>query len=186
MKKVLALGLVLMVMAAPTFADLESEDVTEVWIEIEENVSISAVSATLWLSPHQTGMFEGVVEWLITANVQELNFWGVATHFYKSCDPTAPEVPPIPLIWDDPLYAMLFQLVQGNAIDPATGRLPYVGPQNVDAFEGYVCTQGLFGSSQAPPHFEQILTQRAWWNQGSETQPSGYYCAKVQAFAMVP
>jgi hypothetical protein len=186
MKRTLAFALGLLLFAVPVMADTSSEDGTEVWVEVEENVSISARAATVWFSPIQTGVIEGTVEWDVMSNVQELKFWGVATDFYKSCDATNPDAPPIPLVFDDPAYKMWFVLAEGHSIDPADGRLEYIGPQNVGDFAGHVTAQGLFGSSQLPSHFDQILTQTAYWMQGLDTQPAGYYCAKVETYAMLP
>lgn len=168
-------------LATPALADETGEAFAHVYVEVNPNVSVSALNPSVDLGTIQTGVFQGLIPWRVDANTQNVQFWAAASGLYKGDDYTDPETPPIPL---DTASGIRIHIPDGNPVRGQDEYLDYVGDTEIEGWPGSETEAVEYESSQVG-RLSQDIDMYVWWNQDDPEKPIGEYSGMVRLNAMI-
>jgi len=166
---------------APALADETADATSHVFVQVNPNVSLAPLNPHVDLGTIQTGVFQGYIPWRIDANTEDVQFWAAASNLYKGDDPSAPEVPPIPVYLSSGIQ---IHIPHGNPVGNQDEYLGYLGGTDINGFPGYETEQIEYESSQNG-HMSQDIDMYVWWDQEDPEKPLGEYSGYVRLSAMV-
>lgn len=172
----------LMLVASNVRGDLEGSASAHVYVRVDPNVAVGALTPIVDAGTVQTGEFYATIIFRVDANLQSIYLYAAASPLYKGDDPTGTEVLPIPL-----------NLSAGIEIDPDNAN-PMEGDSqvadytsdvvDVDGFPATTTEMLCYESSQNN-HFSQDVAVTVCWNQIDDEQPTGEYSGKVKLWAVL-
>jgi hypothetical protein len=173
------LGLVTAALSSSAFADRANEAMAHVYVDVDPNVSVMALTGNLGMGSVQTGQFGGNVVFRVDANEEAVLLGVATTHLYKGDDPTNTDVKPLPV---DSSVGALIEPGNANPKRGASAMAQYTSEVSVET--PYGTMQGLrtndieFESSQNG-HFSQDVSVSVGWMQPDPEQTKGEYSGYV-------
>jgi len=171
MLAVVALGM-------PVFADTAASAVVQVSVNVNPNVSLVSINATVNAGTVQTGTFSAFCQFRVDANSEQVSFQVAASNLYKGDDPTTTIFIPLDLS-----VAPLVQPVNGNPLNFASPCLPYTTYTcTVAGFPATMTSCQTYESSQNGV-FSQEVDVTVTWLQSNPEMPTGQYSGVVELLA---
>jgi hypothetical protein len=187
MKKLLALALgliALVAFAGVAHADLESMATSQVYVNVDPNVGVAALSAAIDAGTVQTGDFMATASFGIDSNCEWLQFYAAASDLYKGGITEGElEVTPIPLNMSE---GVVIEAASASPVNGGSNMVAYINGETESIGE-FPCVQTetiVFESSQDCV-FQQEVTAKFTWTQDDPLKPKGQYMGKVKLAAMI-
>jgi hypothetical protein len=167
-------------LSSSAFADRENQAMSHVFVNVDPNIAVQALTGNVGLGTVQLGSFGGSVMFRVDANEEAVTLGVATTDLYKGDDPTNEDVRPLPV-----------DLKRGATISPSNAN-PVQGGTNVAEYDsegipiptpfgdmnGYRTNDITFESSQNG-HFSQDVNVDVGWLQPDPEQPKGEYSGYV-------
>jgi hypothetical protein len=162
-------------------ADVDGDVTAHVFVEVNPNITVGAVTSNVNLGTIQTGDIPGNVTFRIDANVERCSIAVGATQLYKGDDPTDPSVDPI--LVDEEIGAVV-TIPDGNPVQGGSTTLMYYGPWDYNMFAGHKTEYRTYESSQ-DGFFSQDVFVTVGWYQPNPELTVGEYSGFVGMWAAV-
>lgn len=172
-------GLVAATLSSSAFADTDGQAMAHVFVDVDPNIAVMALTGNVDLGSVQIGSFDGNAIFRVDANEEAVTLGVATTHLYKGNDPFNNEVAPLPV-----------DTRRGAVIDPANAN-PMEGGSNVAQYgpgvvvdtsygpmEGFRTNDITFESSQNG-HFSQDVSVTVGWDQPDPEQVQGQYSGYI-------
>jgi len=173
-------GFAVAILSSNAFADTANEAMAHVFVNVDPNISVQALTGNVGLGTVQLGSFGGSATFQVDANEESVMLGVATTDLYKGDDPTNQEVNPLPV-----------DLERGATISPDNAN-PLGGASNVAQYDtsgtivstpygdmnGYRTNDIQFESSQNG-HFSQNVNVDVGWQQPDPEQPKGEYSGYI-------
>ena len=168
--------------AGVALADRTGHAVAHVYVTVDPNISVGAITNNVDLNTVQTGSFPGEITFRVDANTEQVSLSVGTTVLYKGDDPTDPIVDPIPVAISD---GAEIAPTDANPLAGGTNVAEYTGQFTNDyGFLGWATEWIAFESSQ-PGYFSQDVYVTVYWNQNDPEKPRGEYSGFVYLYASV-
>lgn len=177
--KVLAILTALVLASGVALADVASQAVAHLYVDVVANVAVGVQTAVVDLGDVQSGVFGGQVIFRVDANQQTLDLQCAVTNLYKGDSATADAKIPIATA-----LGVLVQPENGNQIKAGTNVLAYKGATTINGLAGLETEVGTFESGQSG-HFSQNVYVTFAWDQIDPELPMGEYSGWCALRAMV-
>ena len=176
-------GLVAATLSSSAFADTDGQAMAHVFVDVDPNIAVMALTGNVDLGSVQIGSFDGNAIFRVDANEEAVTLGVATTHLYKGNDPFNNEVAPLPV-----------DTRRGAVIDPANAN-PMEGGSNVAQYgpgvvvdtsygpmEGFRTNDITFESSQNG-HFSQDVSVTVGWDQPDPEQVQGQYSGYIVLYS---
>lgn len=178
---VLSLGFATLAMADP-----DDSAQAHVYLNIDPNIAVEALTANVSGGTLQTGIREIPILFRIDANTEAVALSALVTQLYKGDDPNNTEVAPVAV---DLTEGVDVAADNAHAINGQDDNLPYSGntssvQNEKGTFAGYLTSEVTFESSQNGHFSQNVLLTPSWTNEDNE-KPQGEYSGYVVLYASV-
>jgi hypothetical protein len=158
-----------------------------VYLNINPNISMGAISSIVDGGTLQTGSATIEIVFRIDANTEAVIMSGFVSPLFKGNDPAGTEVPPLAVDLNaglkiDPETATEVQGGDGTATYIGAAASPWSAPEG--DFPGFSTEELVFESSQ-DGHFSQDVVVTATWLNDDPEKPQGEYSGYVVLFGGV-
>lgn len=177
--KVLAILTALVLTSGVALADVASQAVAHLYVDVVANVAVGVQTAVVDLGDVQTGLFAGEVIFRVDANQQTLDLQAAVTNLYKGDSSTAEAMIPIATA-----PGVQVKPENGNEILAGDNILAYTNATTINGLAGLETEIGTFESGQSG-HFSQNVYVTFAWNQIDPELPMGEYSGWCALRAMV-
>jgi hypothetical protein len=156
-----------------------------VFIVVDPNIGVMAMSPFIDLGSIQTGVFTGTIPFRIDANTEQVRIWTAASKLYKGDvpDPDSLEVEPIGFEFGSQIGIFA---ASGNPIGGEDNLVNFVNIHagGIDGYPAFETEAIVFESAQNG-HFSQTVEMVVNWDQDDPEKPMGEYSGKVKMLAEV-
>lgn len=171
------------ILSSSALADTAAQAMAHVYVNVDPNVSVQALSANLGLnngSSVQTGAFGGTVDFMVDANQEAVLLGVAATDLYKGDNPNDESVLPLPV--DTTVGALIApdaaNPIQGGSNLARFGDTSFQLPTQYGDMNAYRTNDIQFESSQNGT-FSQHVAVTVGWQQPDPQKPVGEYSGYV-------
>jgi hypothetical protein len=184
-KSIIALAiLALLGFAGIAMADPTDNATSHVFLNIVENIAVSAIDANIAAANLQTGEVSLPIRFRVDANTEAVDLSVLVTKLYKGDDPAGTEVTPI----NPSGTGVIIDPANANEMNGGDGVAEYVGGGNIVTakgnFVGSMTQEVIFESSQSG-HFSQDVVVIPAWSNSDDEKPVGQYSGYVVLYAAV-
>jgi len=161
--------------------DIKSSGVGSMIVEVTPTVAVATV-----VEPDiqlvQTGQVEGIITFLVEANVPNVCLYVEASGLYLGNDPANDQVAPIPV---DTTVPAIIDPVHAQPLNGGSKLAPWIGDGvPIGQYETQLTETICFQSSQNGT-FNQEVDVAIVWNQNDSDKPTGMYGGKIRLTALV-
>ena len=184
---ILAVAGLMLAWAGIAYADYENSATCHVFVEVDANVGVMPVDPYFDMQSIQTGVFTGIVPFMVDANTQKVRLGAAASYLYKGDDPDTVWVPPIMLMMEADEFGpagIEIVPVSANPVGGGDKRAIYTQATEVCGFPGMLTESIVFESAQNN-HFSQQVDLHVTWDQDDPEKPMGEYSGCVALFAWI-
>ena len=168
-------------LAALAWADTRSSGVGNMLVEVTPTVAVTTV-AEPEIQLVQTGQFEGILTFLVEANVSQVCIFVEASGLYLGNDPSNDAVEPIPV---DTSVPALIDPMHATPLNGGSHEAAWTGDGTpVGMFDTKLSESICFQSSQ-DGIFSQEVDVAVTWVQNDPEKRTGMYGGKVRLTALV-
>ncbi len=184
-KSIIALAiLALLGFAGTAMADPTDNAVSHVFLNIVENIAVSAIDANIAAANLQTGEVSLPITFRVDANTEAVDLSVLVTKLYKGDDPAGTEVAPI----DEAGGGVLIDPANANEMNGGDGFAEFHTAGSITTekgtFVGSLTEEVIFESSQNG-HFSQDVEVVPSWSNSDDEKPVGQYSGYVVLYAAV-
>jgi len=176
-------GLVATALSSSVLADLENNAMAHVFVDVDPNVAVMALTGNIDLGSVQIGSFDGNAIFRVDANEEAVTLGVATTHLYKGNDPFNNDVAPLPV---DTNRGAVIDPANANPVEGGSNVAQYGGAVVVDTsygpMEGFRTNDITFESSQNG-HFSQDVSVTVGWDQPDPEQVQGQYSGYIVLYS---
>ncbi len=179
----------LVVLALLGFAGIAMADPTDsatshVFLNIVENIAVSAIDSNIAAANLQTGEVSLPITFRVDANTEAVDLSVLVTKLYKGDDPAGTEVKPI----DEAGGGVAIDPANANEMNGGDGFAEFETAGSITTekgtFVGSQTQEVIFESSQNG-HFSQDVEVIPTWSNSDDEKPVGQYSGYVVLYAAV-